>query len=309
MAFTQQDLPDLTGRTALVTGANSGLGYHTSQMLAAAGARVLMACRSQGKAEAAMASIRQEAGDVALDFVALDLASLASVATAAEQVAGQVEALDILVNNAGIMAVPHALTPDGFETQIGTNHFGHFALTAALLPVLLMASAPRVVNVSSMAHRWTPGIDFDDLDWTRRRYRRWQAYGDSKIANLHFSYALARRAEAAAAPLLVAAAHPGYSDTHLQYVAAEQKSSAFEKAYMWLGNKLFAQSAAMGALPSVYAATMPDVVNGAYYGPDGFKQTRGHPTRVGSSRRSRDEATGERLWQVSEERCGLQFSF
>lgn len=309
MAFTEHDIPDLSGKTALVTGANSGLGFDTSRMLAGAGARVLLACRNADKAHAAIAEIRRHSPDAALEFVALDLASLASVEQAAAQVAELTPQLDLLINNAGVMAVPYALTGDGFETQMGTNHFGHFALSARLLPLLLATSSPRLVNLASMAHRWTPGIAFDDIDWSRRKYRRWQAYGDSKIANLYFTYELARRAAQAKSALRVVAAHPGYSDTHLQYVAAEQKNNPLEKAMMWLGNTLFAQSAAMGALPSVFAATTDGVANGEYFGPDGFQQTRGYPKKVRSNRLSQDQASAERLWQVSEARCGVQFDF
>lgn len=303
MAWTEHDIPNQQGKTILVTGANSGLGFHTSRALAAAGARVLMACRSADKAEAARAQILQQVPQAELQILSLDLASLASIKACTQLVLDSNDQLDTLINNAGIMAVPYAQTEDGFEMQIGTNHFGHFALTLGLLPLLNQAPAARVVSVSSMAHNWTPGLDFDDLDWTRRKYRRWQAYGDSKIANLYFSFELVRRL--AGSTVTVAAAHPGYSDTHLQYVAAERKNSSLERGLMWLGNTLFAQSAQRGALPSLYAATAPGIISGDFIGPDGFQQTRGFPRKVGSNRRSRDTGIAARLWAVSEERTGV----
>ena len=304
MAWTEHDIPNQQGKTILVTGANSGLGFHTSRALAAAGARVLMACRSADKAEAARAQILQQVPQAELQILSLDLASLASIKACTQLVLDSNDQLDTLINNAGIMAVPYAQTEDGFEMQIGTNHFGHFALTLGLLPLLNQAPAARVVSVSSMAHNWTPGLDFDDLDWTRRKYRRWQAYGDSKIANLYFSFELGRRL--AGSTVTVAAAHPGYSDTHLQYVAAERKNSSLERGLMWLGNTLFAQSAERGALPSLYAATAPGIISGDFIGPDGFQQTRGFPRKVGSNRRSRDTGIAARLWAVSEERTGVR---
>ncbi len=305
MAWTENDIPSQRGRTVLVTGANSGLGFNTSRALAAAGARVLMACRSADKASKARDQILQLVPQAELELVSLDLASLDSVKACVQAVTEQHDKLDLLINNAGIMAVPYAQTEDGFEQQIGTNHFGHFALTLGLLPLLRKSDAARVVCVSSMAHRWTPGLDFDDLDWSRRKYRRWQAYGDSKLANLYFCFELGRRL--AGSDITVAAAHPGYSDTHLQYVAAERKNSSLERAVMWLGNTLFAQNAQRGALPSLYAATAVGVISGDYIGPDGFQQTRGYPRKVGSNRRSRDQAVGAQLWAVSEQRTGMKF--
>lgn len=305
MAWTENDIPSQRGTTVLVTGANSGLGFHTSRALAAAGARVLMACRSADKASKARDEILRLVPQAELELITLDLASLASVNACVQAVTRQHDKLDILVNNAGIMAVPYATTEDGFEQQIGTNHFGHFALTLGLLPLLRQSEAARVVCVSSMAHRWTPGLNFDDLDWSQRKYRRWQAYGDSKLANLYFCFELGRRL--AGTGITVAAAHPGYSDTHLQYVAAERKNSAVERAMMWLGNTLFAQNAQRGALPSLYAATAVGVISGDYIGPDGFQQTRGYPRKVGSNRRSRDTDIAARLWQVSENRTGVSF--
>lgn len=306
MNWTTEQIGDLSGRVALVTGANSGLGLQTSRALAAAGCRVLMACRNPQKGQAALAQLQQELGAGAtLQLLALDLASLDSVRRCAEQVLGEEQALDLLINNAGVMAVPQGWTVDGFETQIGTNHFGHFALTLRLLPLLRRAAAARVVTVSSMAHRWTPGLDFSDIDWRRRSYRRWQAYGDSKLANLYFSFELARRLDGSG--IKAVAAHPGYADTHLQYVAAEEKNNPLEKGLMWLGNGLFAQPAAMGALPSLYAACDASVDNGDFIGPDGFRQTRGYPRKVGARRLARHADLARQLWTESEQRCEVSW--
>ena len=304
--WTTDDIPDQDGRTVIITGANSGLGLHSSIGLAKAGARVIMACRSQHKAETAATEIRRQAPHAELEIRSLDLSNLASVSEFAEGIREDGLSIDCLLNNAGIMAVPYGKTADGFEMQIGTNHFGHFALTAQLLETL--SPNARIVNVASMAHRWTPGIDFDDLDWSQRRYNRWQAYGDSKLANLLFTFELQRRLAASGSAITVAAAHPGYSDTHLQYVAAEQKQSRLEKWVMAAANKLVAQPADMGALPSLYAATAEDVQSGDYIGPGGFQQMRGYPQKVGCRKQARDPAIAAQLWQVSEDRSQLSFA-
>ena len=212
--WTAADVPDQTGRTVMVTGANSGLGLQTAKVLAGVGATVLMACRSAGKAEAARARIVSEVPDADLEIVPLDLADLSSVAAAAALVSDRPQPLDVLVNNAGVMAPPHRETADGFELQLGTNHLGHFPLTGRLIEKLLAADAPRVVNLSSTAHR-IGRMDFDDLN-SKRGYSRWPAYGQSKLANLLFTLELARRARAAGTGLVAAAAHPGYAATNLQ---------------------------------------------------------------------------------------------
>ena len=298
-SWTAADVPDQTGRTALVTGANSGLGLHTSLALARKGARVLMACRDTGRGQAALDRVRAEVPAAAVELVQLDLASLASVRAAAEDVAGRVSALDLLVDNAGVMAIPRSVTADGFERQLGTNHLGHFALTGQVLPLLLAAPAPRVVVVSSTAHRMGR-ITFEDLQ-SERSYARWRAYGQSKLANLLFARELQRRA--ASTPLLVAAAHPGYAATHLQ----SGQGSFLLEAFMKVGNALVAQSDADGALPSLYAATMPDVRPGDYWGP-AFAELRGAPTRVGRSAAARDDAVARRLWEVSESLTGVSYA-
>jgi len=298
-------MPDQTGRTVLVTGASSGLGLRSAEALAQAGAQVLLGCRNPEKAETARRRVAAEAAGPAPTIVALDLADLTSVRAAAEEVDRAVEHLDVLMNNAGVMAVPLARTAQGFEMQFGTNHLGHFALTAALAPTLLRADAARVVTTSSMAHR-VGRIRFDDPNW-QRRYRKWSAYGQSKVANLLFTFELDRRARAAGLRMVAAAAHPGYAATHLQAAGPEQSGNRLMLRTMGLANRLFAQSDAMGALPQLYAATMPDVQGGEYFGPKGpFEQT-GHPTRVGSTRTARDEDAARRLWELSERLTGERF--
>jgi NAD(P)-dependent dehydrogenase (short-subunit alcohol dehydrogenase family) len=289
--WTPADLPDQTGRVVLVTGANSGLGFHTTLELARKGARVLMACRNPAKAEKALAMVRKEVSNPSVELVQLDLASLDSVERAAEDVAGRVAHLDVLVNNAGIMAVPFGRTADGFEMQFGTNHLGHFALTGRLLPLLHKATEPRVVTVSSGAHV-IGKMHFDDLTGDGN-YQRWRRYGMSKLANLLFTSELHRRA---GGRLLAAAAHPGYAATHLQ----EGQGQAFFQTLMGIGNKVLAQSDSQGAWPQLYAATMPDVLGDSYYGPH-LLNLRGHPVSSWRTPASKDPQTARQLWDISEE--------
>jgi NAD(P)-dependent dehydrogenase (short-subunit alcohol dehydrogenase family) len=290
-------MPDQSGRTALVTGASSGLGLHTSLELARKGARVLMAVRSTSRGEQALARVRREVPGATAELLTLDLASLASVRAAADEVAGRAPVLDLLVDNAGVMAVPRRVTEDGFELQLGTNHLGHFALTGLLLPRLLAAGSPRVVVVSSSAHR-SGRMRFDDLQG-ERSYTRWGAYGQSKLANLLFARELQARA---GDRLLVAAAHPGYAATNLQ---SGQESFVLE-AFMKVANVVVAQSDAQGAWPSLYAATMPDVRPGDYWGPMLF-EVRGAPRRVGRSTAAQDDAAAALLWDASERLTGVTY--
>ncbi len=296
--WTLVDVPSMEGRTAVVTGATSGLGLATAHGLAGAGARVLLAARSPAKADAARAEVARSATGAEPEVVALDLTDLGSVRSAADEIEGRVEHLDVLVNNAGVMAMPYARTADGFELQLGTNHLGHFALTGLLLPRLLAAPAGRVVTTSSGAHR-AGRMRWDDLHGTRR-YRRWPAYGQSKLANLLFAFELDRRARDAKVALTSVAAHPGYASTHLQAAGPEASGRRISARAMELGNRLVAQSAEDGALPQLYAATMPDVRGGEYFGPSGPGEMRGAPVRVEASRRARDRADASRLWHVSE---------
>jgi NAD(P)-dependent dehydrogenase (short-subunit alcohol dehydrogenase family) len=281
-------MPDQTGRTFVVTGANSGLGEATARLLAHQGATVVLACRNAAKGESAAARMTG-----AVSVRRLDLADLASV----REFAAETPPFDVLINNAGVMAIPLSRTADGFEMQIGTNFLGHFALTGLLLPHI----ADRVVTVSSNAHRWGR-INLADLNWERRRYQRWLAYGQSKLADLMFAYELDRRLTRAGSAVRSVAAHPGYAATELQ---SETGSRA--DRIMSLGNRLVAQSAERGALPTLYAATMPDVRGGEYYGPSGIAELAGHPTRVGSSRSSKDTGTAGALWSLAEELTGVSF--
>jgi NAD(P)-dependent dehydrogenase (short-subunit alcohol dehydrogenase family) len=291
------DIPDQSGKTLLVTGANSGLGLQTSLALARKGARVLMACRNPAKAEQALQKVRADVPGAQVELVSLDLASLASIEAAADEVALRTQQLDVLINNAGVMAIPRSVTADGFEMQLGTNHLGHFALTGRLLPLLREARAPRVVNVASTAHK--PGtMRFDDL-MGEQSYGRWSAYSQSKLANLLFTAELDKRH---GDWLTVAAAHPGYANTHLQ---SGQGSWLLEQT-MRLGNALLAQSDAQGALPQLYAATMPDVRGNEYFGPH-FFELRGYPVRCGRTSKAQSSEDAARLWDVSEELTKVSF--
>jgi NAD(P)-dependent dehydrogenase (short-subunit alcohol dehydrogenase family) len=286
--WTATDIPDQTGRTVVVTGANSGLGEVTATELARAGASVVLACRDTAKGEQAAARMP---GDVSVR--ALDLSDLASVRAFADGI----EALDVLVNNAGVMAPPKRATKDGFELQIGTNHLGHFALTGLLVDRI----RDRVVTVSSFMHHFGK-IDLDDLNWERRRYDRWRAYGQSKLANLLFTYELQRRLARTGSDVLALAAHPGYASTNLQ-----SHTESLQDRFMSLGNRVMAQSASMGALPSLYAATAPGVHAGSYFGPDGLLEQRGHPKVVSSNAASRDQAMAGALWSMSEQLTGIHY--
>jgi NAD(P)-dependent dehydrogenase (short-subunit alcohol dehydrogenase family) len=297
--WTPSDLPDQTGVTALVTGANSGLGFQTALELTRKGARVLMACRNPARAEAALAKVRGEVPGGSAELVALDLSSLASVEQAAEEVTGRVTQLDLLVNNAGIMAVPEGRTADGFELQFGTNHLGHFALTGRLLPLLQKAPAPRVVTVSSGAHVLGK-INFADLQGDQG-YKRWRAYGQSKLANLLFTSELHRRAGGS---ILATAAHPGYAATHLQ----EHQGQAAFQALMNVGNKILAQTDVQGAWPTLYAASMPDVLGDSYYGPH-LMAMRGHPVPTWRTASAKDADTASKLWDISEELTKVRYDF
>ena len=302
--WTASDIPAQAGRVAVVTGANSGLGQATARELARAGASVVLAVRDRGRGEQAAARIRASAPGATLEVTPLDLADLASVREFAATLAATHERLDLLINNAGIMAAPRRLTRDGFESQFGTNHLGHFALTGLLLPVLLRAPAPRVVTVSSHLHR-RGTMNFEDLQG-EHGYSRWGAYQQSKLANLMFCFELQRRAAEAGAALLSLAAHPGYAATNLQFAAPDR---FYEKAYMWIGNKLIAQSADMGALPTLYAATHPGLPGGTYVGPGGFGEQRGYPKVVSAAGKAYDEAAWRRLWEISEELTGVGYEF
>lgn len=296
--WTTDSIPSQAGRTALVTGANSGLGLITARELARAGARVLMTSRDEQRGQAALAKVREAVPAATVELERLDLASLESV----RALAGRIdEPLDLLVNNAGVMATPRTRTADGFELQFGTNHLGHFALTALLQGRLEGREGARVVTLSSGAHK-LGHIAFDNLGG-ERNYFRWSAYAQSKLANLVFAMELDRRLRAAGSALESLAAHPGYAHTNLQ----TSGPPGLDALVMAPLNRFYAQSDEMGALPSLYAATEPGLVGGTYVGPDGLGEMRGHPTEVKPLPIARDEDLGRRLWEVSEEMTGVRF--
>jgi NAD(P)-dependent dehydrogenase (short-subunit alcohol dehydrogenase family) len=301
VTWTAADIPDQTGRTAIVTGANSGLGAAITRELARAGATVIMAVRNVEKGARAAEHVRDRVPEATLEVRPLDLADLTSVRAFAETVG---EPVDLLINNAGVMAPPRRETKDGFESQFGSNHLGHFALTGLLLPRLRASSAPRVVTQSSGAHRIPGGINFDDLQW-ERSYNNWRAYGQSKLANLMFAFELQRRAGAAGTPLRSMAAHPGYARTNLQFAGPPW----YEQLVMRITNPLLGQSADMGALPALYAATVPDLPGGTFVGPGGFMEQRGHPKVVTAAGKAYDEQSWRRLWEASEELTGVRYDF
>jgi NAD(P)-dependent dehydrogenase (short-subunit alcohol dehydrogenase family) len=286
--WTAADMPDQSARTVVVTGANSGVGLATAQIFAAAGARVILACRNVDKGKAAAATMADT-----VEVRALDLANLASVREFAASID---EPVDVLVNNAGIMAIPKHRTADGFEMQVGTNHLGHFALTGLLLDRLRQ----RVVTVSSSFH-WFGSVNVDDLNWEHRRYRRWAAYEQSKLANLLFTYELARRLESAGSAVVSHAAHPGYASTNLM-----SHTESLLDTVMAIGNRFFAQSATMGALPTVYAATV-DLPNGSFVGPGGITGQHGYPKVFRSSPASYDRDKAAALWTLSEKLTDVTF--
>jgi NAD(P)-dependent dehydrogenase (short-subunit alcohol dehydrogenase family) len=295
--WTAADVPDQAGRTAVITGANSGIGFETARVLAEHGAAVILACRDAVKAKDAAARIAHTAPQAAVTVIRLDLASLASVREAADEIRASHDAIDLLINNAGLMVPPAGVTADGFELQIGTNHLGHFALTGLLLDRLLPVEGSRVVTVSSSSHR-SGRIHLDDLQSAGRV----AGYGQSKLANLLFTYELQRRLAAADARTAALAAHPGTSSTELtrNMPAALQMVN---RAIGWT----FTQSAQMGALPTLRAATDPAARGGEYYGPGGRFELKGYPRRVQSSARSHDESTQRRLWQESEQLTGVTY--
>jgi NAD(P)-dependent dehydrogenase (short-subunit alcohol dehydrogenase family) len=295
MAWSEADIPDQGGRTAVVTGANSGIGFETARALAARGARVVLACRSEEKGRDAERRLRAAVPGGDARFEPLDLGSLASVRAFAEKLRASEPRLDLLVNNAGVMMPPYGKTEDGFETQLGTNHLGHFALTGLLLEPLRRTPKARVVSVSSTAH-WWGRIDFSDLN-AERSYDPTRAYGQSKLANLLFARELQRRFEAARIDALSLAAHPGSTRTNLQ------KYSRLLRGVV----AVLSQEPPGGALPTLRAATDPSARGGDYFGPSRIFGTIGPPERARSSSRSKDAAAARRLWEVSEQLTGVSF--
>jgi len=303
--WTINDIPNQRGNVAVVTGGNSGIGYETALALAGKGARVILAVRSAEKGQAAVTAIQRAHPGAAAEVMALDLSSLASVRRFAETFLQRFDTLPLLINNAGVMALPYARTADGFEMQFGTNHLGHFALTGLLMPAILATPRARVVVVSSGLHA-SGTIDFDNLDGAKS-YAPWRAYSQSKLANLLFAYELQRRFTAAGVDAMSVGCHPGYAATNLQAAGPQMRGSRFGELLSQIANRLLAQSAAMGALPTLYAATAADVNGCDYIGPMGWMEMRGAPGKVKSSDRSYDPALAARLWQVSERLTGVRY--
>lgn len=294
--FNEESIPDQTGKQVIITGSNSGIGFEAAKVLAAKHAEITMACRNTAKGESAAETIRAAHPGAAITVMELDLADLDSVRQFAEQFKESHEELHLLINNAGVMAPPKRReTSDGFEIQIGTNHLGHFALTGHLLETLAKTRGSRVVVVSSLAHKGGK-VDFDDLN-SKRSYTPFKAYGQSKLANLLFTYELQRRLGEAGVETIAVAAHPGWTATNLQ-----DNSKLFKSL-----NPLFAQKPAMGALPTLYAATVDDVRGGEFFGPSGLGEMRGFPKKVRSNARSHDAEVAGRLWDVSTELTKVEF--
>lgn len=310
-SWTVEQMPDCSDRTVVVTGANSGLGFEATKAFARKGATVVMACRSIDRGERAANDIRDTVGSTGatLNVRECDLASLDSVESFADGIREDYDELHALCNNAGVMAIPRDETEDGFEMQLGVNHLGHFALTGHLLELLVTTDRETTVVTQSSEMHTIGELDFDDLH-SEDSYGKWGAYAQSKLANLLFAYELQRRLEdAGIADTTSVACHPGYADTSLQYRGPEASGSRLRYGVMKVANTLFAQSASQGALPMLYAATSPDIEDGAYYGPGGIMNIRGAPERQESSDDSRDEADARKLWERSEELTGVSYEF
>jgi len=299
--WTANQLPDLSGKVAVVTGATGGIGGPLARELARAGATVVIAARDAGRGAATAQAVRATVPGASVEVEALDLAGLDSIRAFVDRFAEAHDGADILVNCAGVMATARATTADGFEMQLGVNHLGHFALTGLLMPGMKDRAGARVVTVSSLNHKWGR-IRFDDLQ-QERSYKRWRGYNQSKLANLLFAFELDRRLRAVHAAAASVAAHPGYTDTMLQ----RRMQDGLERRVLLVTNRLFGQSPDMGALPVLYAAAAPDVPGGTYIGPGGAGEARGYPAVALASAAARDPALAARLWDVSEELTGVRF--
>ncbi|MBT2582966.1 oxidoreductase [Planococcus sp. ISL-109] len=292
----------MTGKTAIITGANSGLGLETAKNFARLGARVILAVRDIEKGNAAKQEIVEESSQATVEIMQLDLSDLDSVRNFAETIISRLDSLDLLINNAGVMTPPYAKTKDGFELQFGSNHIGHFALTGLLLPLLIQTENSRVVTLSSLAHR-NAAIDFDNLDGSKG-YKAMKFYGQSKLANLMFATELDQRLKQHGSSTLSIACHPGISATNLFKLGNREMPRIFRGLMT-----RYLQPAAMGALPTVYAATDPGITGGEYIGPDGKGQRRGYPALEKPDPAVNDEAIRQKLWDVSEELSGVTFDF
>ncbi len=292
-----ENIADQSGRIAIVTGASSGIGYETARVLANKNAKVIIAVRNPQKGEKALERIKAQNANADVSVMIVDLANLDSVKKFAAEYNKQYKQLDLLINNAGVMVPPYSKTADGFELQFGTNHLGHYALTAHLVDVLKKTKGSRIVNVSSMAHN-RGNLKFDDLNWENRKYKPWSAYGDSKIANIYFTRELKKRFEANNIDVMVTAAHPGWTATELQ------RNTGLANFL----NNFFAQDISMGALPTLYAAVAEDVNSGDYFGPSGFMEMNGYPKKVDSNKLSKDDKIAVMLWEVSEDLTKVSYN-
>ncbi len=295
--WNMDNIPDQKGRIAIVTGSSSGIGFETARVLAGKNATIIIAVRNLGKGNNAAGKIKAQYKNAVVHIMELDLANLNSVKTFADNFIKNYSRLDLLINNAGVMIPPYSKTVDGFELQFGTNYLGHFALTSLLFHLIKNTTNSRIVNVSSTAHR-SGNLDFDDLNWEKRKYKAWRAYGDSKISNLYFTYELQKKLDNEKIKVIVAASHPGWTATDLQ-----RHSKVFEFL-----NGFFAQKIDMGALPTLYAATAADVTGGDYFGPSGWQEWRGYPKKVESNALSHDKNIASKLWDVSEKLTGIKFN-
>ena len=295
--WTVDNIPDLTGKVTIITGANSGLGYEDARALAYKGATVILACRNMEKGEIALQQIRRWHSEARVELMQLDLADLASIHNFANEFNGKYSKLDILINNAGLMFPPFMTTTDGFELQFGTNHLGHFALTGLLLDHIINTPKARVVNVSSLAHRFFSKIDFYNLN-AETAYNRISAYCQSKLANLLFTFELQRRFKTNRIDAIAVAAHPGLTSTNLK---------RYSPRWSNIFGQLITQKPEIGALPTLYAATAPDVKGGDYYGPSGLMELRGYPARAKISKKAYDKTVADRLWMISKELTGVQY--
>ena len=295
--WTTENIPDQKGRIVIVTGSSSGIGFETAKVLANKNAKVIIAVRNLDKGENARAKIKSQNSVSDVSVMKIDLSDLASVKGFVDEYKSKFDTLDLLINNAGVMVPPYAKTTNGFELQFGTNHLGHFALTLQLLDLLKNSQNSRIVNVASNAHKYGK-IDFDDLNWEKRKYKPMRAYGDSKIANLYFTSEIARLMGNGNGNLLITAAHPGWTATDLQ-----RHSGLFEFL-----NKFFAMSIEQGALPTLRAATDENVKSGDYYGPDGWQEWKGYPVKVDTNKLAKDQTVAAKLWEVSEELTGIKLN-
>ena len=296
--WDSHDVPDQKGRVAIVTGSSSGIGYETARVLAAKNVIVIIAVRNLEKGQSALEKIKAGHPDADVRVMELDLASLESVRRFSENFKKDYSQLDLLINNAGVMMPPYSKTSDGFELQFGTNHLGHFALTGLLLDLILKTENSRIVTVSSTAHAYGK-LDLEDFNWEKRKYKKVKAYGDSKIANLYFTYVLQEKLEEAGAKTIAVAAHPGWTGTDLQR----------HVGLLNFLNRFVSQGIDMGVLPTLMAATAPSVVGSDYYGPSGWKEMKGYPKKVDSNKLSHDKDIAKQLWAVSEELTKIKFPF